>query len=189
MYTKCARHGGEPSVDFVRVGEKVISRQKIIDAVDEILALRSKGFPQADVASKVGVDRTFISRLETLGEIRKGGSMALIGFPISNCDEVTQVAREEGVEYVLVMTDKERWRFVQERSGVELLNELMRMISTVRRYEKVVLIGSDRRLDIMKALLDRDQDVATLVIGRSPMVGDVYINLDVLRHTIRQLKG
>jgi len=176
-------------LEFVRIGDKVISRQKIESAIDEILSLRSKGLSQAEVSSKTGVDRTFISRLESLGELRKGGSMALVGFPLANCDEVRKVAQEEGVEFVLVMTDEERWSFVKEKTGVDLLNELLGLIATVRQYQKVILIGSDKRLEIMKGLLDRDTDVSTIVIGRSPMLGDVYLNPESLRKVIRQMKG
>ena len=75
-------------MDFVRIGDKMVSREKIHEAIDAILARRSKGQSQSEVAADLGVDRTFISRLETLGELRKGGSIALIGFPIANCDEI-----------------------------------------------------------------------------------------------------
>lgn len=176
-------------VDFVRVGDKVISRQKIDEAIGSILAQRSRGLSQSDVAGQMGLDRTFISRLETLGELRKGGSIALIGFPLSNCDEVRRVAQEEGVEFTLVMTEKERWDFVKGKSGIDLFNELMGLIASIRRYEKVIIIGSDKRLDIMKGLLDRNTEVATMVIGQSPMSGDVCLNPESLREAIRNLKG
>ncbi|QUL97760.1 MAG: helix-turn-helix transcriptional regulator [Candidatus Fermentithermobacillus carboniphilus] len=176
-------------MEFVRIGDKVISRQKLEDAIDEILSLRSKGLSQAEVAQKTGVDRTFISRLEGLGELRKGGSIALVGFPLSNCDEIRKVAAEEGVDFTLVMTDEERWAFVRERSGADLLNDLMRLIATVRKYEKVILIGSDKRLEIMKGLLDKGTEVSTIVIGRSPMTGDVYLNPQSLREVIREMRG
>jgi len=176
-------------LEFVRIGDKVISRQKIDDAIDQILALREKGLSQSDVAEKLGVDRTFVSRLETLGEIRKGGSMALIGFPLANPAEIERVAREEGVEFTLLMTDEERWSFVKEKSGIELLNTLMQIIAAVRRFEKVILIGSDKRLEIMRGLLDKKTEVASLVIGTSPISGDVYLNPESVREVIRKLKG
>ena len=47
-------------MEFVRIGDKVISRQKIDEAVDAILARRAKGQSQADVAQEMGLDRTFI---------------------------------------------------------------------------------------------------------------------------------
>ncbi len=176
-------------MDFVRIGDKIVSREKIDDAVSDILTRRARGLSQSDVASQMGLDRTFISRLETLGELRKGGSMALIGFPLANCDEVRRIGAEEGVEYMLVMNDVERWNFARDRTGVDLLNELMALIGSIRKFEKVVLIGSDKRLEIMRGLLDKKTEVATIVIGRSPMSGDVYVNPESLRDTIRNLKG
>ena len=104
-------------MDFVRIGDKIVSREKINEAIDDILTRRAKGLSQAEVASQMGLDRTFISRLETLGELRKGGSIALVGFPLSNCEEIKRVAREEGVEFVLVMNDDERWDFVKGRAA------------------------------------------------------------------------
>ncbi|HHX10400.1 MAG TPA: transcriptional regulator [Firmicutes bacterium] len=175
--------------EFVRIGDKVISRQKIDAAIDEILSLRVQGMSQAEVAGITGVDRTFISRLETLGEIRKGGSIAIIGFPVANCEEIRQVAAGEGVEFVWLMTDSERWDWVRQKSGADLLNELLKLINTVRSFDKVILIGSDKRLELMKGLLDRHTHVSAIVIGQSPMTGDVHLNPDLLRDMIVNLKG
>lgn len=176
-------------MDFVRIGDKVINRQKLEATVNDILSSRAKGMSQAEVAAKLGIDRTFISRLESLGEIRKGGSIALIGFPLSNCDEVRRLAEEEGVDFTFVMTDEERWKFVKERSGGELLNEIMQLITQARGHSKVILIGSDRRLDITRGMFDSDTEIAEVVIGRSPMAGDVHLNIELLREIIRGMKG
>ena len=59
----------------------------------------------------------------------------------------------------------------------------------VRRFDKVIFIGSDKRLEIMKGLVDRNTEVATIVIGRSPVSGDVYLNPESLRKVIQGLKG
>ncbi len=174
---------------FVRISDKVISRQKIDNAIDEILDLRTQGFSQSDVADKAGVDRTFISRLETLGEVRKGGSIAMIGFPLSNCEEIRQLAIEEGIEFVLLMTDQQRWDWVKQKSGIDLFNKLLDLITTIRNYDKVILIGSDKRLELVKGLLDRHTQVFTVVIGQSPMTGDVRLNPELLRRMIVQVKG
>ena len=181
-------NGRDGAVEFVRIGDKVISRQKIDEAIDEILSLRVQGMSQAEVAGITGVDRTFISRLETLGEIRKGGSIAIIGFPIANCEEIRELAADEGVDFVLLMSDRERWDWVRSKNGADLLNELLKLINTVRGFDKVILIGSDKRLELMKGLLDRHAQVSTIVIGRSPMTGDVF-EPGLLREMIAKLKG
>jgi predicted XRE-type DNA-binding protein len=183
----CAQRG--ESMDFLRIGDKTVSRQKLNDAIDEILSLRSKGLSQVEVATRLGVDRTFISRLESLGEIRKGGQIAIIGFPIQNCDEIRAMAQEEGVDFTFVMNDEERWDFVRRKSGIHLLNDLLSLINDAKRFDKVILIGSDKRLDVIKGLLDRNTAVHAIEIGRSPMVGDVRVNPEVLRKIVRDIKG
>ena len=61
------------SMDLIRVGDKLISMPKIANSIEEMLNLRRQGHSQAEVAKKFGIDRTFVSRLENLGEIRKDG--------------------------------------------------------------------------------------------------------------------
>ena len=75
-------------MDLVRIGSKLISRSRIIRRLDEILQMRVSGKSQQETAEALGVDRSFISRLEALGEVRKGGRVALIGFPIENKAEL-----------------------------------------------------------------------------------------------------
>jgi hypothetical protein len=137
----------------------------------------------------MGLDRTFISRLETIGELRKGGSIALVGFPLANCEEIKKVAKEEGVDFIMVMNEVERWDFVKGKTGAELLNDLLGLIGSFRKFHKVILIGSDKRLEIMKGLLDKNTEVVTVTIGRSPMSRDVTVDPESLRTTIRNLKG
>jgi len=151
-----------------------------------MLELRRQGFSQADVAKKFNTDRTFLSRLESLGEIRKGKTIALVGFPIKNIDEIKQVAAEEGVDFSLLMTDRQRWDFVYEKSGIELLNEVMSIIYKVRQYDVVIILGSDQRLRLFKALLDNE--VVPIDLGKSPITQDVYVEPDYLRNIIRTIK-
>ena len=84
---------------LTHIGDKIINRQKVHQAVDAILDMRGRGLSQQDVAKEIGVDRTLISRLETLGEVRKGGLIAVIGFPVKNCEELQSMARQEGVTF------------------------------------------------------------------------------------------
>ena len=173
-------------MDLIRIGDKLISFSRIVETVQEMLDMRQQGFSQADVAKKFNTDRTFLSRLEGLGEIRKGKKIALIGFPIKNVEELNQVAVEEGVEYSLLMTDRERWDFVYEKSGIELLNEVMSIIYKVRQYDVVIMLGSEKRLRLFKALLDNE--VVSIEIGKSPITQDVYIEPKNLRNIIRSVK-
>ncbi|MDK2878922.1 MAG: hypothetical protein PWR06_1638 [Thermoanaerobacteraceae bacterium] len=173
-------------MDLIRIGDKLISMEKIIESIEEMLKLRQQGLSQAEVAKRFDTDRTFISRLENLGEVRKGKTIALVGFPIKNIDEIRDLAVQEGVDYVLLMTDKERWDFVYEKTGIELLNEVMGLIYKVRQYDVVIIIGSEQRLRLFKALLDKE--VVSISIGKSPITQDKYIDPDSLREVIRKLK-
>jgi len=173
-------------LDLIRIGDKLISLSRIVTTISEMLDLRRQGFSQADVAKKFNTDRTFLSRLESLGEIRKGKTIALVGFPIKNIDEIKQVAAEEGVDFSLLMTDRQRWDFVYEKSGIELLNEVMSIIYKVRQYDVVIILGSDQRLRLFKALLDNE--VVPIDLGKSPITQDVYVEPDYLRNIIRTIK-
>lgn len=173
-------------MDLIRIGDKLISLSRIVTTISEMLDLRRQGFSQADVAKKFNTDRTFLSRLESLGEIRKGKTIALVGFPIKNIDEIKQVAAEEGVDFSLLMTDRQRWDFVYEKSGIELLNEVMSIIYKVRQYDVVIILGSDQRLRLFKALLDNE--VVPIDLGKSPITEDVYVEPDYLRNIIRTIK-
>lgn len=171
---------------LLRIGEKVIDRQRIVHTLDRILELRSQGFSQQEAAYAVGIDRTFISRLETIGEVRKGRRLALIGFPVLNGTELAQIASQEGVDYWLLLSEQERWRFVQERSGAELCNTLMDMAAGLRQYDIVILIASTKRIRLLQALLTNE--VVSIPLGESPLEEDKYVNPEEIRAAIRQLR-
>ncbi|MBP2650350.1 MAG: hypothetical protein H6Q74_1175 [Firmicutes bacterium] len=170
---------------LLHIGEKILNSEKIHQEIEEILRMRVRGLSQQEVANKIGVDRTFISRLEGLGEVRKGGLVALVGFPIKNCDELEQMAHSEGVDYCFLLSEKERWEFVQNKSGVELLNEIMAMVAVLRKYDSVIIIGSDMRVNLAGNLLDKD--VIGVKIGESPLADDKYVDVNNIRDIIRQL--
>lgn len=170
---------------LLRIGDKIVDRQKIHHTVDKVLELRRDGLSQQEVASRVGVDRTFVSRLETIGEIRKGGRVALIGFPIQNCQEIYNLARQQGVDFCLVMSNQERLDFLQTKSGVELFNTIMEIVSKVRQYDIVIIIGSNMRIKLMEALLDKA--VIGVEIGESPIAEDKYVKPEDICVLIKQL--
>ena len=83
-------------MELIRLGDKIISRRKIDQAINKILNLRMKGLTQKEVAQRLGVDRTLVCRLENLGELRKGRSLAVVGFPVLNKKEVEEALEREG---------------------------------------------------------------------------------------------
>lgn len=174
------------NINIVRVGDKVLSTDRIHRTVDQILKLRQRGLSQQEVADRLGVDRTLISRLESLGEIRKGPQLALIGFPIANVEELTRIARSGGVEFILLMNEKDRWRFVQKKNGAELINYFMDLISQIKDYDAIIFIGSDMRIKLLETIIG--PKIISWEIGVSPIKVDRWVNPEQLEHLICQLK-
>lgn len=172
---------------LIRIGDKVINRDRIFQVVNRMLELRSQGLSQQDVAEQLEVDRTLISRLETIGEVRKGKKIALVGFPIKNRAELVAIAEAEGLDFILVMSEAERLDFARSQNGAELLNLVMSLIARARECDAVIFIGSDQRLKMVEALVG--SNVIGIEIGSSPIHEDKYVDPDSLRNLIRTLKG
>ena len=173
-------------MDFVRIGDKIISRSKVINIIDKIFALRSRGWSQQDIANELGTDRSFVSRLETLAEVRRGKRIALVGFPVANKQEIEEVALQEGVEFTLLLTEKERWEFVQEKSGLQVFNELMRILSDIRSFDVVIIMASNKRVALVEGLLDKE--VIRVEIGHSPLGSDVHVDPSQIAEIIRSVR-
>lgn len=168
--------------EFYRIGDKLISMEKLNRLMEQIISLRSQGISQQEVAERCGVDRSFVSRLESLGAVRRGASIAVVGFPLKNKEEIFSLLDELGVDFRLIMTNDERWRFVKEKSGLELLNEIMSLVPKVRTYDVVILIGSRQRIKWCAALLDKE--VLGINLGESPLNEDKYVDPEQLRELI-----
>lgn len=113
--------------------------------------------------------------------------MAVIGFPLANVEEIKQVCDTLGVEYTLLLNDKERWEFVESMSGQQLLNWLMELMSDMRLYDNVIVIGSDMRIRLAEAILG--DMVIGLEIGKSPIKEDIYISPQKLTQVITTIRG
>lgn len=173
-------------MELFRIGNKLVSKEKIHTMIDRVVSLRSQGNSQRETAEILGLDRSFISRLENVGEVRRGGKIAIIGFPVKNKEELKKMAVEEGIDFVLLLTESERRFFLNGSSGVELFNRLMDIILELRDYDTVIIIGSDERIKIVESLLDKE--VVSLEIGRSPLTEDVYVDTSQLKGIISSLK-
>ncbi|MEA2021253.1 MAG: transcriptional regulator [Candidatus Caldatribacteriota bacterium] len=173
-------------MDFIRIGEKVISKEKISKEINKILELRTEGITQEGVARKLGVERTFVSRLESLGEIRKGKKIALIGFPIQNKEELTKSAKEIGIEYVLLFTQKERYEFIKEKNKIELFDEIMEIIVRLSDFNLIIFLGSDRRVPVVEKIFS--VQVIGKVIGHSPIKEDKYVNPEKIIEIVKDIK-
>ncbi len=174
-------------MELIRLGEKIVSRRRIDQTVDEILSLRSKGLSQTEVALRLGLDRTLVCRLENLGEVRKGRKLAVIGFPILNKAELREALEREGVDLIFLMTEEERWEFIKEKSGVELFNSVMELIAKAHSFDQVLIIGSNQRIKIFEAVLDKE--VVGFEIGESPIRVDKLVSIDRIVQLVKAIKG
>lgn len=173
-------------MNLIRIGEKVISLEKIYNKIDDILEARSSGLSQQEVAEKLDIDRSFVSRLEGIGEVHKGKDIAVVGFPIKNKDEIISVLEKNGVDFYLIMTEQERNDFVENKNGAELINEIMALLAKGRTYDIVIVIASDMRSKMLAALLDKE--VITINIGHSPLKQDVYVDPAIIDNVIKTIK-
>jgi len=170
-----------------RIGDKLVSLDRLVSAIERMLELRSRGLSQQEVARMAGVDRTFLSRLESLGELRRGERVAVVGFPVANRQELEQAAREAGAELVLLLSNEERWRWARERSGDQVFNELMALLSTLSGYDRIVFLGSDMRIRLVEALFGADR-VVGVRLGPSPLEQDVAVDPQQLARLVRGVK-
>ena len=167
---------------LVRIGEKIISLRKIQENIQKILKLRSAGLSQQEVANELNLDRTFISRLESIGEVRKGKKIAVFGFPLQNKQEITKIAQAKGVDYVWLMNEEERWRLVKGKSALDFFNEMMEFITVLQSYDIVIIIASPRWLKISEALLNNE--VIFLELGASPITEDRFLDPQTFENTL-----
>ena len=122
-----------------------------------------------------------------MGEVRKGARVAVIGFPLENKLDLEHVCREYGVDYCLLLTDRERWQFVEVESGLTVMNKLMEIITSLREFDVVIMIGSDMRIRLAEALFG--DVVIGVEIGESPIKQDVYYDPEHLVDLIASIKG
>ncbi|MFW6309136.1 MAG: transcriptional regulator [bacterium] len=163
-------------MEFLRVGNKIINEKKIMRVIDKILQMREDGLSQSQVAREINVDRSFISRLESIGEVRKGDKIALVGFPVENKQELTNLGQKYGLDYIYLLTEKERWNFIEESSGLEIFNQVIELIVKLKEFDLIIFIGSDMRLDLIEKLMDGE--IIGIKIGESPINENKYVDTD-----------
>ena len=165
-------------MEIIRVGNKVISKEKINNLISKILQLRASGSTQADVANSLGIERSFISHLEGLGEVRSGKRVALVGFPVANKKEVEDLALKKGVEFVYLLSQEERKSLEREKTSAEVFNELLDVLSFLVNFDSVIFLGSDKRITQFEQILG--QRVVGYSLGKSPISKSVEVDLSTL---------
>ena len=173
------------SEELFRIGEKMINLRKIEETLQAVLRLRSGGLSQQETAKSLHLDRSFISRLESIGEVRKGKKVALIGFPLKNKDELNAVARDKGVDYIWMMNEEERVDLVSKQTAMDFFNFVVDLIASLKTYDTVIMIGSEKWSKVAGALLDAQ--IIFLELGASPITEDCYLHPDELILILEQI--
>ncbi len=169
-------------MDLYRIGEKVVSRDKLLDSLDSILADRAAGATQEEAARNAGVQRSFVSFLETLGEVRRGPRVALVGFPIANCGEVREAARAHAVDFVLVVSQAERENIESESPAASVFNQLLETLAALREFDTLILIASDWRIKTIERILGTE--VVGIPLGHTPIREDKHVDVAELERVL-----
>lgn len=166
---------------FYRIGEKVISRDKLLDSVEGIFESREAGATQEEAARAAGVTRSVVSFLESLGEVRRGPRVALVGFPVANGEEVRAVAEAHAVDLILVVSQAER-ESIEAGSSTDVFNRLLETLATLRDYDTVILLASDWRIATIERILG--SDVVGIPLGTSPLREDRAVDIAQLEELL-----
>jgi hypothetical protein len=162
---------------FYRIGDKVVGRDKIVDEVEAIMADREGGATQHDAAAAHGVDRSFVSWLENLGEVRRGKRVALVAFPVDNADEIKKVCDDYGVELALVLSQAEREGYEAGRAD-QMFNLVLDVLADLKDFDVVIILASTKRTGAIEKILGREVIARTL--GPSPLRHDVHVDIEEL---------
>lgn len=164
-----------------RIGDKVISRDKLTDALDAIMEDREAGATQEEAARRAGVQRSFISFAETLGEIRRGPRVALVAFPVANGDEVRKLAERYALDFVLVVSQSQR-ESIESGDATNVFNQLLETLAVLREFDTLVLIASDERVKTIERILGTE--VVGIELGSSPLRQDKLVDLEELDNVL-----
>lgn len=173
-------------MDIIRVGDKVLSLEKLEKKIKKILKLRAQGSTQSEVAEILGVDRSFISHLEGLGEIRKGVRVGLVAFPVKNKKEVERIAEENGVDVILVMSQEEREKKVEAADGAYVFNEVMDILTQLVDCDVVIVAASDLRIKQAEKLFGENK-VVSFELGKSPLRQDIEFDVEELKKLVKSI--
>jgi transcriptional regulator with XRE-family HTH domain len=173
-------------MEFIRVGDKVLSLEKLEEKIKKIIRLRAQGSTQAEVAEMLGIDRSFISHLEGLGEIRKGIKVGLIAFPVKNKDEIERLAAELGIDVYLVLSQKERESRIENADGFYVFNEVMEVLTNLVECDIILVAASDLRIRQAEKIFGENK-VIGIKLGKSPLREDVELNAAELRQLFENI--
>lgn len=162
---------------FYRIGDKVVSWERLLEAVGAILEDRQAGATQEEAARHAHVQRSFVSFLETLGEVRRGPKVALVAFPVANGEAIHAVADRHAVDLTIVVSQAER-EGIEHGDASSVFNRLLDTLAALRDFDTVVLLASDQRIATIEKILGAE--IVGMRLGQSPIREDATVDLDEL---------
>lgn len=168
-----------------RVGDKLISLDQATRQIERALELREQGYSQLEAAKKLQLDRSFVSRLESIGEIRKGNRLAVIGFPLSNAAELSGICRSSGLDFYLLLSNSERWDMVREKQALDFFNSMFDLVARLREFDTLIMITSEKWYRLAEALLDLQ--IIALDLGPTPIEEDCRFDPQLFKETLNQV--
>ncbi len=173
------------SARVFRIGEKLISLDKVVRRVEKALEMREIGHSQQEAATRLRLDRSFISRLESIGEIRKGRRVAVIGFPLANGSELIDMCSDYGLDFSMILNDRERWALVQDLQALDFFNRMLEVVTRLREYDTLIMITSEKWYHLAEALLDLQ--IIFISLGATPISADRTIDPQQLKDVLEQI--
>ncbi|NLA74491.1 MAG: transcriptional regulator [Deltaproteobacteria bacterium] len=173
------------SKHLTRIGDKLISLDKAMRTLERVLKLRSRGLSQQEVARRFSLDRSFISRLEAIGEVRKGKRVAVVGFPVENKQQLVEICSARGLDYYLILNDSERWHLVKNNNALDFFNYVLEIITMLQEFDTIVLISSEKWYPIAEALFDLE--IVFINLGPTPVSTDCRVDLERLQTVLDQI--
>ncbi len=165
-----------------RVGEKMISLNKAARLVERVLELREKGVSQQEAAKRLHLDRSFVSRLEAIGEIRKGNRVAVIGFPLENTEQLSDLCRSYGLDFYFLLNNRDRWEMVRDQQALDFFNRMLELVARLREFDTLIMISSERWYQLAEALLDIQ--IIFINLGPTPIREDRFLDPQQLKKTL-----
>jgi transcriptional regulator with XRE-family HTH domain len=128
----------------IKIGDKIISMERASSLIDKIFDLRSGGATQEEVAKTLGVERSFISHLEGIGEVRKSKEIALIGSGLSDAKSVEETASKLGIEHVFLNQD-----------GTARIEDALQVLALLKNIDFIIFLGPAKEHKMLETVLDK----------------------------------
>jgi transcriptional regulator with XRE-family HTH domain len=128
----------------IKIGDKIISMDRASTLIDKIFAMRSSGSTQEEVAKQLGVERSFISHLEGIGEVRKSKEIAFIGSGVADAGRVESMVSDLNFEHVFINAD-----------GTAHIEDALGVLAILKEIDFIVFLGPATERKLLETVLEK----------------------------------